>query len=180
MKRRDVGRKIKELASLQGHDFEKYLRNERSADVKIKLLGLAHIQSGKSCRDTAKIVKMHENTVQEWVRRFHKNGLDGLKRQAGQGAKKRVNKSDYLKIKEGILTLQSTRTGGRMRGQDIQQYLHDQWNVAYKLSAVYDLLKKLNIVWISARSKHPASNQRAQDAFKKNLLPKLKNVSQRI
>lgn len=171
-----MGRKIRARACLQGHDFKKYIRNEASADVRMRLLGLSHVQEGKSCRETSRMVKVHENTVQDWVQRFKKGGLEGLQTQPGQGAHKRINKEDMPRIKEGILALQATRAGGRMRGQDVQKYLLDEWNVAYKLSAIYNLLKDLRIVWISARSKHPASNIAEQNAFKKTLLIRSKSV----
>jgi transposase len=60
-----MGRKIKRFASLQEHDFEKYKNNEKSAEISIKLLGLAHAQEGKTCREIAKMLKVHENMVQE-------------------------------------------------------------------------------------------------------------------
>ncbi|MCA9508810.1 MAG: transposase [Myxococcales bacterium] len=163
-----MGRRIKEFASLQGHDFKKYLRNESSAEVSLRLLGLAHVQEGKSCREVAKMLKVHENTIQGWVRRFAKSGFDGLQHQPGQGGKKRINPQDLPQIKAGILALQTTRTGGRISGQDVQKYLFDQWNISYKKSAVYDLLQSLNLVWISARSKHPSSDEAKQASFKKN------------
>jgi len=105
-----VGRKVKGLASLQGHDFKQYIRNESSADICLRLLGLAHVQEGKTCREAAKMVKVHGNTVQEWVRRFAKSGLEGLQHQPGQGTPKRINVQYLPQIKEGILALQATRT----------------------------------------------------------------------
>jgi transposase len=174
-----VGRRIKGFSSLQGHDFKKYMSQEKLAEIHIKLLGLSHVQEEKSCRKTASMLKVHENTVQEWVRRFAQSGLKGLQRQPGQGSHKKIDKQKLPQIKEGILSLQSTFKGGRVRGQDIQKYLHDQWNVDYKLSTIYEFLHDLGIVWISARSKHPTSSQEAQDSFKKNLLKKLKNVCQK-
>ena len=164
-----MSRKITHLASLQGHDFKKYIRQEVCADVKIRLLGLSHIQDGKSCRDTAKMVKSNEYSVQAWVRRFAVGGVSALRRQPGQGLRKRVNVQDFPEIKKGILLLQPASTGGRIRGTDIQKYLQEIWTISYKISAIYKLLKDLKIVWISARSKHPMSTQAVQYDFKKNL-----------
>ena len=161
-----MGRKIKNFANMQ-HDFKKYIRNEPSGEVKMRLLGLYHVQEGKSCRTTAQMLKVNEKSVQNWVKRFAVGGLEGLQHQPGQGCKKRFNKQDLPQIKAGILALQKTKQGGRVRGEDIKQYLLDQWNIQYKRSAVYALLSQLSIVWISARSKHSASKQETQDAFKK-------------
>jgi transposase len=164
-----VGRKIKGIESLKGHEFNKYIKHEQSPEVRVRLLGLSHVQDGKTCRDTAKMVKMHENSVRSWVRSFASEGLEGLKNKPGRGAHKRLNRVYFSQLKEEILTLQQNRSGGRVRGKDIQQFLLREWSIDYSLSSVYDLLHELDLVWISARSKHPASSLVAQNSFKKNL-----------
>jgi hypothetical protein len=45
--------------------------------------------------------------------------------------------------------------GGRIIAEDIQELLANQYNCCYTLSGVYTLSARLNIVWISGRSKHP-------------------------
>src|SRR5574338_1243540 len=120
----NVGRKIIWKKSLEGHNFKRYMSDEKSADLRIKLLALLHVQEGKGCGEAAKIVKVSQGAVQRWGRRFAKNGLDGLKRQPGQGLRKKVKKENLLPIKEGILSLQSKFDGGRIRGQKIKKYLH--------------------------------------------------------
>jgi transposase len=166
-----MARKIKNLVSLQGHDFKKYIRTEAAPDVRMRLLALAHIQEGKACRAVAAIIKVGENAVQQWVKLFAEGGIDGLRRKKGQGCRKRVDLQKLPQIKTGILALKPL-SGGRIRRTDIQAYLEKEWNVVYRRSAIYALLKHLGIVWISARSKHPSSSQIEQDAFKKKFKKK--------
>ena len=63
------------------------------------------------------------------------------------------------------------RGGGRVRGEDIRQLLARQFGVAYSLNGVYDLLKRLGLVWISARAVSPYADPVAQAEFKKKLPP---------
>ena len=162
-----MGRKIIFEASLQGHDFKKYIKGEKSVEVSRKLLALSHVQEGKSCTETARIVRVHYNTVQKWVRNFHKGGLERLQHQPGQGMKKRVKEKDLPQIKAGILALQAARRGGRITAHDIKKYLFEEWGVQYQETTIYNLLKDLKLVWISARSKHPISSTETQNTFKK-------------
>ena len=46
--------------------------------------------------------------------------------------------------------LQDSRGGGSVRGEDIRQLLSKQFAMAYSLNGVYDLLKRLDMAWISA------------------------------
>ena len=65
------------------------------------------------------------------------------------------------------------RGGGRVRGEDIRQLLARQFSVAYSLNGVYDLLKRLGLVWISACALKPYADAVVQAEFKKNFAPKV-------
>ena len=61
-------------------------------------------------------------------------------------------------FRQAVEQLQRERGGGRMRGEDIQQLLVQQFAVEYSLNGVYDLLKRLDMVWISARAVSPQAD----------------------
>jgi len=53
-------------------------------------------------------------------------------------------------------------------GEDIRQLLDEQFGVAYTLKGIYELLKRLDMVWISARSVSPNANPASQTESKKS------------
>ena len=61
------------------------------------------------------------------------------------------------------------RGGGRIRGEEIRQLLHEQFHVDYSLNGVYHLLERLGMSWISARALSPQADLPAQAAFKKSV-----------
>ena len=64
-----------------------------------------------------------------------------------------------------------------MRGEDIRQLLARQFGVAYSLNGVYDLLKRLGLVWISALAVSPYADPVAQTEIKKNFAPKSPEIA---
>ncbi|MFT5558237.1 MAG: hypothetical protein ACI9RZ_000697 [Sphingobacteriales bacterium] len=60
--------------------------------------------------------------------------------------------------------------GGRLMGKDIQKHIKETYGVNYHVRNIYYLMKGLNIVWITSRSKHPKQDLAAQEAFKKFLI----------
>jgi transposase len=51
--------------------------------------------------DVGKIIGMHPNTVNSWVKRFNKSGIDGLQTVAGRGRKPLISvEADGASIKE--------------------------------------------------------------------------------
>jgi transposase len=85
---------------------------------------------------------------------------------------KRLAKGQEEAFRQAVEQLQRERGGGRVRGEDIRQLLARQFGVAYSLNGVYDLMRRLGMVWISARAVSPCADPVAQAEFKKTFLHK--------
>jgi transposase len=81
----------------------------------------------------------------------------------------RLPKTQEEAFRQAVEQLQDSRGGGKVHGEAIRQLLSEQFAVAYSLNGVYDLLKRLDMAWISARSISPHADPAKQAAFKKNL-----------
>jgi transposase len=81
----------------------------------------------------------------------------------------RLEYSHDVSFRQAVEIVLCCRGGGRVRGEDIRQLLAEQFAVTYSLNGVYDLLKRLDMAWISARSVSPHADPVKQAEFKKNL-----------
>ena len=52
-------------------------------------------------------------------------------------------------------------------GKDILKYIQETYGVTYHIRNIYTLMKALDVVWITSRSKHPKQDLDAQENFKK-------------
>ena len=148
-------------------DFEKLYKEEKEGELKVRYLALQHLQSGESRASVARIVLRKWQTIDEWQRKFKEEGLNGLKRKAGQGRKSKLKKSEEERFKKRLNEIQSSKKGGRIIGKDIQNLLSNEFGANYHEDSVYNLLDRLGIVWITARSIHPSANPENQENFKK-------------
>lgn len=130
---------------------------------------MAHLQEGREYREVAQFLCVSSETVQKWLKRFKVSGLDGLRESSRSGAKRKLKESQEIDFKKAVLALQKKRSGGRITGHDVQHLLADQFEVKCCLNSVYNLMNRLDLVWITVRSKHPQQSQEKQDNFKKNL-----------
>lgn len=131
------------------------------------MLGMAHLQEGRDYQEIALSLRVHKVTVQGWVQRFKAEGLDGLRESPRSGAKRKLAAGQEVQFKAAVLRLQEQRSGGRATGHDVRALLEEQFQVTCCLNSVYNLLARLDLVWITVRSKHPKQSQAGQDAFKK-------------
>jgi transposase len=142
-------------------------RKEKHARTQIRWLGMMHLQAGKEYDEIALFLGVTKEAVKGWIKRFRKEGLDGLKESPRSGAKRKLLASQDTEFKASVLALQEAREGGRITGKDVQFLLQDTFQVNCVLSSAYNYLHRVGLSWITVRSKHPKQDQKKQDAFKK-------------
>lgn len=162
-----AGRPLKLPKTIQEYDFSLLAKKEKHARTRIRLLGLDHLKKGKTARETAEFLCVHENSVKRWLKSFVDEGLEGLKEKIGRGAKRKIPKNQEEMFRSSILELQANLNGGRIRGSDVLQLMKEKLGINCSLDTAYESLKRANFVWITSRSKHPNADEEAQDEFKK-------------
>lgn len=149
-------------------DFFQLARHEPNPRVRIRFLALGHLKTGKSKQEVSEMFQIVLITLRRWVLRFIAQGVLGLKERPGKGRRRKLTAEQEEELRSQIEALQTHRTGGRIRGQDIQVLLKEKFCVDHALPSVYHVLERCGFSWISGRSKHPKSDPAAQEEFKKN------------
>lgn len=148
-------------------DFQFAARHADDNRECIRLLGLAFIQQGHSVSETAKLLDVTRDAVHDWLHRFKAGGLAGMKDQGGRGRKPVIPEASHAEFKEAVLQMQEDKQGGRIVGRDVHQLLESDFQAKCELRTVYTLLHRVDLSWISGRSKHPKQNLEEQESFKK-------------
>lgn len=73
------------MNSLNNIDFKKLASQQKSIQMKMRLLALAHFKDGHSRTQIAKFLKVSRTSVNEWVQTFLEGGLEGLKEKPRTG-----------------------------------------------------------------------------------------------
>ena len=153
--------------TIHDYDFVKLARQERHACTRERLLGMAHLQQHGSLTRTAEALFVDITTVQNWLNRFRQEGLSGLQEKPRPGRSTKLTDEQLEQLPKLMDELASQRSGGRVKGRDIQKKLVEAFGVHYHLNSLYTLLHRQGWSWITARSKHPHYDPAAQEAFKK-------------
>lgn len=154
------------VKNIQEFDFKLEYKNERNPIIKIKFLALHHLQSGMLLKDVASIILYDESAIRRWIRSFIDFDYEGLIEREGRGAKPRLPSDQEEIFKIELDLLHEEKNGGRITVDDIQSLLLNKFDCNYSRSGVYTLLDRINIVWISGRSKHPKSSEETMELFK--------------
>lgn len=167
-------RRPKRVEGMEGIDFFQLAKVEAHPRVRIRLIAMGHLQAGKSQQEIAEFLGVNRSAVREWRARLERGGLNGLQEGRRSGSPPRLRREDEERFRCGLERAQQERGGGRMTGKEIAKLLKKEYGAVYSQNGVYSLLKRLGMVWISARSKHPKSDVEAQEAFKKTFPKKSK------
>lgn len=161
------GRKRNISEEICNYNFTKLAKTAKHPRERLRFLAFANIQEGKSNTEISKMLKVHVMTITDWIKKFNKEGLEGLREKGGRGAKRKLPSSEEEAFRKSVLELQEQKKGGRIKGEDVLQLMEEKFNIKCTLKSVYNALHRVNLVWISGRSKHPKSDPVVQEDFKK-------------
>ncbi len=149
------------------HDLPKLIRSTSNARLRLKLLAVSHFTDGTSRTEIAKILKVSRRSVNIWIKAYLDFGLEGLNAKPRSGRPAKLTQDQLAQVKSYVVDNAIKPQGGRLQGKDIQDYIQVTFGVTYQKTNIYHLLHKLNLSWITTRSKHPKQSIEAQESFKK-------------
>lgn len=163
--------------NFQKIDFVALAKQSKSAQGRIRCLAMEHLQEGKSIRETSSLVKTSRPSLYAWLNRCledkGKAAISLIEPVKGRGRK---NKSPAFWQKDTVKQLFEQafqkRSAGSVSAVELRELIEKKWHICYSLSAIYWNLKRLGLTWVSARTKHPKSDEPSQEAFKKTFLAK--------
>ena len=153
--------------SLDNYDFGELAKTESKARARTRLYILHQYRIGKQSFEIAENLSINIETVRRTRRRYQAFGLDSLYDKPRSGRNSKLAPEHIEAFKQLIVDTQAKRGGGRLTGQDIQKLAYEHYQAAYSVNGIYELLNRIGITWISARSQHPQADINAQEAFKK-------------
>lgn len=142
---------------------------ERDPRVRCRLLALAYVQAGHSAFESDALFGLSAVQVRHWIKRYNAEDLEGLADRPRPGARSRLQPAHYERFLGRLHAGPPADCGlAAWRGEDVRQFLADEFGARYSLSGVYALLHRLKQSSLVPRPQHPASDSAAQAAFKKS------------
>ena len=138
-----------------------------NASLKLRYLSVQQYHKGNSRASIARSLNVSRRLVNQWIEKYLSEGFEGLALKLATGRPPLLNKEQKKQLKEYVLSHAIKEQGGRLMGKDIVKYIQETYGVTYHVRNIYHLMKALNIVWITSRSKHPKQDLEAQEDFKK-------------
>lgn len=164
------------VEQIQIFDFLASYKVERDPRIKIKLLALCHLQNGKTIQEVSEITLYNTKSVKSWLDDFIEFDYESLIEREGRGRKPRLAPEDEEKFKDALCTIQDNKKSGSVGATEVRTLLADQFDCCYSQSGTYALLDRLNLVWITGRSRHPKISEEAIELYKELFPCEVENI----
>ena len=151
------------------YDFIKLSRKESNPKNRLRLLSMANIKDGMTLKAVSEVLKVHWKTIQNWLTSFRIHGISGLYVKTTKHKPGKLNQEIKLWINDFMKALYSDQVSGRITGTQLLCLVKQHFSVECCLQTIYNTLHRLDLSWISCRSKHPKSDLEVQELYKKTL-----------
>jgi transposase len=143
----------------------------RSKDAKAarRMLALALVLEGRSRTEAAESCGMDRQTLRDWVHRYNAEGLAGLADRPLPGRAPRLDAAQLSELATIVETGPSPEADGvvRWRRIDLCRVVERRFGVRVAERTMGAILHRLGFAKLSARPRHPQSDEPAQELYKK-------------
>ncbi|MBY5947384.1 helix-turn-helix domain-containing protein [Photobacterium rosenbergii] len=133
------------MDKLDSINFHQLARKEKNAQKRIRLLALAHFKDGKNRSEIARSLKVSRSSVNNWVSRFIKLGLEGLEDKPRSGRPSTLSEEQVKRLQQYIELWNDEHEDIKLTGVDINSYIKREFDVEFEPSHIYRLIKKLEL-----------------------------------
>jgi len=146
-------------------------RQESDGRVAARLFAIANALEGVDRASAARLAGMDRQTLRDWVHRYNASGIAGLSNWLSPGRSPKLTEGQMATLKAVVLAGPDPAVDGvvRWRIVDLCRWVAERWGVSYSETGMLRLLWSLDLSHRKARPRHPQTDEKAQQAFKKIL-----------
>ena len=148
--------------------LERLYRSESDARLARRIHGVYLARKGLSCPEIMAITGAGRRTVQQWVSKYNKDGIDGLRDKPRPGQPTKLPRKAESRFCKRIEAGATKKDGvSVLNGPAIRRILEREFGVLYSRQGLYDLLHRLGYSCLCPRPQHEKADPQAQEQFKK-------------
>ena len=140
-----MGRKVKQLRNYTTEQVEALIESDENYRNGVKLYAILQITRGYSSRKLEEFFHTSFKQICNWADRFDTEGVKGLCIKPGRGrhARLTVEQKDHLKVDLSRSPKDFGYHSVSWSGSLICEHIKKTYQVEYKLSAIYNLMRRI-------------------------------------
>ena len=145
-----MGKSVLQIQRSDATEIKKLLNTNEAYTVGIRLYMVYLVALGYSSRRLSEIYNISFKQITNWVHRFEKEGVEGLKDKKGRGRRSNLSNEQLERIKSLVINEKPSDYGYqniKWTGPLLAQWIDKEYGLVYQKAQVYNLLEKLGVVF---------------------------------
>ena len=143
-------------------------RSQDNARLARRIHAVYLASKGWSCPEIMTIMGSGRRTIQQWVHKYNKDGIDGLREKPRPGQPTKLPRKAESRFCKRIEAGPTKKDGvSVLNGPAIRRILEREFGVLYSRQGLYDLLHRLGYSCLCPRPQHEKADPQVQEQFKK-------------
>lgn len=166
-----MARPVLNVGRYKPEDIKALFRDDERYTIGIRLYAVYQVSLGQPSRKLEELYNTSFKQITNWVHRFEKEGIEGLKDKEGRGRTHRL--SDAQRKDIIVLLYESPEKYGyntaTWTGPMLIEWIEKEYGVVYKKAQIYNIIKALGFSYQKGRGIFPETSVEKQEAFKDTL-----------
>jgi len=149
-------------------ELKRLYRTEMNARFARRIHGVYLARMGRTCPEIMRITGAARRTVQQWLARYNRGGIEELLDKPRSGRPSLLTTKIEAQLASRIDAGPTENDAVSVfTAPAIGKMVEREFGVLYSIRGIERVLRRLGFSWLSPRPKHEKSDTQAQEAFKK-------------
>jgi transposase len=166
-----MSRPVLKVGKYKPEDIKAMFRDDERYTIGIRLYAVYQVSLGQPSRKLEELYNTSFKQITNWVHRFEKEGIEGLRDKEGRGRTARLNEEQQKRI--STLLIEAPEDHGynsaTWTGPMLIEWISKHFNVEYKKAQIYNVIKVLGYSYQKGRGIFPETSEQEQEIFKERL-----------
>ena len=166
-----MGRPVLKVGNYSAEDIKAMFRKDERYTIGLRLYAVYQVALGQPSRKLEEVYNTSFKQITNWVHRFEKEGIDGLRDKEGRGRIARLNKEQ----REGLSLLLNEQpdkhgyNSATWTGPMVIEWIEKNYGIVYKKAQIYNIIKSLGFSYQKGKGIFAETDVEKQDVFKMSL-----------
>lgn len=166
-----MGRQVLKISNYTSEEIKSMFRDDERYTIGIRLYAVYQVSLGQSSRSLEELYNTSFKQITNWVHRFEKEGIEGLRDKKGRGRTSRLSETQRNRIRR--LLSESPEDYGynnaTWTGPMLIEWIKNEMGVTYQKAQIYNILKSLGYSYQRGKGAFPEADKQQQEVFKEAL-----------
>jgi transposase len=167
-----MGRKSLQVKGYTPESIRTLFNSDDKYKIGLRLYAVYQVSLGQPSRKLEDLYNTSFKQITNWVHRFEKEGLDGLRDKPGRGRKSRLSEEQQNRLHKLVMDESPADYGfntDTWTGPILIKWIKNHFGIVFKKAQIYNILRNSGFSYQKSRGFYPEADTKEQKAFKEAL-----------